>query len=119
MQQLGLSDSTPRTESRFRNLFWPTIRNDGDLDYLTEQGFWICTVVSAVTLTFGTIRLVTEKTDEGPREGSQPAVYITHRLSLSPSAAVELINGLNTVLSALTQAQARTQAMQQTPGQSH
>lgn len=73
----------------------------------------------AVTLTFGTIRLVTEKTDEGPREGSQPAVYITHRLSLSPSAAVELINGLNTVLSALTQAQARTQAMKQTPGQSH
>src|SRR6266581_793831 len=52
MQQLGLSDTTPRTESRFRNLFWPTIRNDGDLDYLTEQGFWICTVVSAVTLTF-------------------------------------------------------------------
>jgi hypothetical protein len=31
------------------SLFWPTIRNDGDLDYLTEQGFWICFVVSVVS----------------------------------------------------------------------
>lgn len=46
MQTLGLSDSTPRTESRLKSLFWPTIKNDGDLDYLTEQGFWICTIVA-------------------------------------------------------------------------
>lgn len=49
MQTLGLSDSTPRTENRLKSLFWPTIRNDGDLDYLTEQGFWICAIVAAVT----------------------------------------------------------------------
>lgn len=49
MQTLGLSDSTPRIESRLKSLFWPTIRNDGDLDYLTEQGFWICVVVAVVT----------------------------------------------------------------------
>ena len=28
MQILGLSDSTPRTESRLKTLFWPTIRNE-------------------------------------------------------------------------------------------
>jgi hypothetical protein len=65
----------------------------------------------AVTLTFGNIRLLSEKTDEGPTPGQQPHIHVTHRLSLSPSAAVELINGLNTVLNAMTQAKAQnTQA---------
>jgi hypothetical protein len=50
MQTLGLSDSTPRTESRWRALLWPTIRNDGDFDYVTTQGFWICFIVAAMTL---------------------------------------------------------------------
>src|SRR5271169_2999313 len=50
MQTLGLSDSTPRTESRFKSLFWPTIRNDVDLDTVTTQGFWICTLVAVFTL---------------------------------------------------------------------
>jgi len=50
MQTLGLSDSTPRTESRWRALFWPTIRNDGDFDYVTTQGFWICFIVGIVTI---------------------------------------------------------------------
>ena len=50
MQTLGLSDSTPRTESRLKSLFWPTIRNEGDVDYLTQQGFWICFVVAVITL---------------------------------------------------------------------
>jgi len=50
MQTLGLSDSTPRTESRWRALLWPTIRNEGDFDYITTQGFWVCLIVAAVTL---------------------------------------------------------------------
>ncbi|HXM44120.1 MAG TPA: hypothetical protein VN924_22990 [Bryobacteraceae bacterium] len=50
MQTLGLSDSTPRTESRWRALLWPTIGNEGDFDYVTTQGFWVCFVVAAVTL---------------------------------------------------------------------
>jgi hypothetical protein len=49
MQTLGLADSTPRTESRWRALFWPTIRNEGDFDYITQQGFWICFFVAALT----------------------------------------------------------------------
>jgi hypothetical protein len=50
MQILGLSDSTPRSESRLRALFWPSIRNDGDFDYITRQGFWICFIIAAITL---------------------------------------------------------------------
>jgi hypothetical protein len=50
MQTLGLSDSTPRTESRWRALLWPTIRNEADFDYITTQGFWICFVVAVMTL---------------------------------------------------------------------
>jgi len=52
MQTLGLAESTPRTESRWRALFWPTIRNEVDFDYITRQGFWICCIVAAVTFVF-------------------------------------------------------------------
>jgi hypothetical protein len=31
---------------------WPTIRNDSDFDYITEQGFWVCFVVAVSTLVF-------------------------------------------------------------------
>ena len=31
---------------------WPTIRNEGDFDYITRQGFWICCIVAAVTVVF-------------------------------------------------------------------
>ncbi len=52
MQTLGLSDSTPRTEGRLKALLWPSIRNDGDFDYITEQGFWVCFTVGVITLLF-------------------------------------------------------------------
>jgi hypothetical protein len=52
MQTLGLSESTPRTESRWRALFWPTIRNEGDFDYVTTQSLWICFLVAASTVVF-------------------------------------------------------------------
>lgn len=50
MQGLGLSDSTPPTESRWRALFWPAIRNEADLEVVTQQGFGVCVVVAVVTL---------------------------------------------------------------------
>src|SRR6266436_4591073 len=34
MQTLGLSDSTPRSESRLKSLFWPSIQSSSDVDYL-------------------------------------------------------------------------------------
>jgi hypothetical protein len=53
MQTLGLSDSTPRTEGRLKALFWPTIRNEFDVDYITRQGFWLCLIIATLTLILG------------------------------------------------------------------
>jgi hypothetical protein len=55
MQTLGLSESTPRTESRWRALFRPTIRNEADFDYVTRQGFWICLLVAVGSLIFSAL----------------------------------------------------------------
>jgi hypothetical protein len=49
MQTLGLSDSTPRTESRLKSLFWPSVQSAADVDYLGTQGFWVCTVLAVFT----------------------------------------------------------------------
>lgn len=50
MQQLGLGDPKPETDSRLKSLFWPTIRTRVDLDTVTTQGFWICAIVGCVTV---------------------------------------------------------------------
>ncbi len=50
MQTLGLSDSTPRTESRLKTLFWPSIQSASDVDYLGAQGYWVCTAVALVSV---------------------------------------------------------------------
>jgi hypothetical protein len=52
MQTLGLSDSTTRTESRLKSLFWPSIQSGADVDYLAVQGFWVCTIVGVLFLMF-------------------------------------------------------------------
>ena len=52
MQTLGLSDSTTRTESRLKSLFWPSIQSGADVDYLAVQGYWVCTFVGVVSLIF-------------------------------------------------------------------
>jgi hypothetical protein len=55
MQTLGLSDSTTRTESRLKSLFWPSIQSGADVDYLAVQGFWVCTIVGTLSLIFLTL----------------------------------------------------------------
>ena len=52
MQTLGLSDSTDRTESRLKSLFWPSIQTGTDVDYLGTQGYWVCTVVAILSFVF-------------------------------------------------------------------
>lgn len=52
MQTLGLSDSTLRTESRLKSLFWPSIKTGTDVDYLGAQGYWVCTLVSVLSFVF-------------------------------------------------------------------
>jgi hypothetical protein len=69
----------------------------------------------AVSLTFGSLRVPLEKRDEGPTQGQQAVIQITHRLALSPTAAIELVNGLNSALTALRQAQPQAQDAAQQP----
>jgi hypothetical protein len=52
MQTLGLSASEPRTENRLKSLFWPSIQNGNDVDYLGAQGYWVCVVVAVLSCTF-------------------------------------------------------------------
>jgi hypothetical protein len=50
MQTLGISDSTSRSESRLKSLFWPSIESGVDVDYLAVQGYWVCTLVATLSL---------------------------------------------------------------------
>jgi len=52
MQTLGISDSTSRSESRLKSLFWPSIESGADADYLAVQGYWVCTVVALLSFAF-------------------------------------------------------------------
>ena len=49
MQTLGISNSEVRTESRLKSLFWPSIENAYDVDYLGAQGYWVCTIVGILS----------------------------------------------------------------------
>ena len=70
----------------------------------------------ALVITMGATRFLPERIDEPPKQGQHPEVYVTSRLALSPSAAVELVNNLNNMLSALSKAQ---QAQQQSGKTTH
>ena len=52
METLNLSGASARSESRLKSLFWPEIENGSDLDYLGSQGYWLCTLVSVISLVF-------------------------------------------------------------------
>jgi hypothetical protein len=49
METLGLSESTPRSESRLKSLFWPSIQNGTDVDSLGAQGYWVCAVSAGLS----------------------------------------------------------------------
>ena len=49
MQTLNLSGETRKSDSRLKSLFWPTVDNAWDVDYLGQQGFWICLVIAVVS----------------------------------------------------------------------
>jgi hypothetical protein len=42
MQTLGLSGEAKRSDGWLKSIFWPTVENAWDVDYLGRQGFWIC-----------------------------------------------------------------------------
>jgi hypothetical protein len=45
MQTLNLSGETKKCDGRVKSLFWPTVDNAWDVDYLGQQGFWICLTI--------------------------------------------------------------------------
>jgi hypothetical protein len=46
MQTLGLSSESKRSDGPLKSIFWPTVDNAWDVDYLGRQGLMICTVVA-------------------------------------------------------------------------
>ncbi len=54
METLGLTPSR-KPDSIWRNLLWPTIRTEVDVDQMGRQGFWLCVILAAFTLVFDLI----------------------------------------------------------------
>lgn len=50
MQTLGLSSESQRSDGWLKSLLWPTVDNAWDVDYLGQQGMWVCTVVAVFGL---------------------------------------------------------------------
>jgi hypothetical protein len=50
MQSLNLSGSEKKTDGRLKSLFWPTVENAWDVDYLGQQGFWVCLIIGVLSL---------------------------------------------------------------------
>ena len=50
MQTLGLQDEIKRSDGFLKSIFWPSVQNAWDVDYLGQQGFWICTLIAILTL---------------------------------------------------------------------
>lgn len=50
MQTLGLSGESKRSDGRLKSIFWPTVENAWDVNYLGEQGFWILIAVAVFEL---------------------------------------------------------------------
>ena len=50
MELLNISSNAPKSDSRLKALLWPTIRHEGDLEHIAEQGFWMCLLVAILSL---------------------------------------------------------------------
>ncbi len=50
MQTLNLSGEPKKSDGRLKSLLWPTVDNAWDVDYLGQQGFWICIVIAIISL---------------------------------------------------------------------
>src|SRR5271170_2030060 len=50
MQTLGLASENKRSDGWLKSLLWPSVENAWDVDYLGQQGMWVCTIVAVVSL---------------------------------------------------------------------
>lgn len=96
MQTLGLSSENKRSDGRLKSIFWPTVENAWDVNYLGQQGFWICLVIaifqmilaaltgSPLFMVLGAIAFVIFFLGGmGVREGSWPAAALVFTIFLA------------------------------------
>lgn len=55
MQSLNLSGDQKKSDGRLKSLFWPAVENAWDVDYLGQQGFWICLFIAVISLVWAAI----------------------------------------------------------------
>src|SRR5579863_5607463 len=55
METLNLSGESRKSDGRLKSLLWPTVDNAWDVDYLGQQGFWICLIIAIINLALLTI----------------------------------------------------------------
>jgi hypothetical protein len=53
MQTLGLASEQRRSDSRLKSIFWPSVANAWDVNYLGQQGFWICWIIACIQFVLG------------------------------------------------------------------
>jgi hypothetical protein len=71
MQTLDLSGESRKSEGRLKSLLWPSVDNAWDVDYLGQQGFWICLIIALISIVFLTITA-----SETPSHSAQLTVFI-------------------------------------------
>jgi hypothetical protein len=52
MQSLNLSGEAKKSDGPIKSLLWPTVDNAWDVDYLGQQGFWICFAIALISFVF-------------------------------------------------------------------
>jgi hypothetical protein len=95
MQTLGLSGDSKPSDGRLKSIFWPTVQNAWDVDYLERQGFWICLIIAifqlvVAAITGSPVAFVVGAVEAlffvvggmGVREGSWPAAALVFSLYL-------------------------------------
>jgi hypothetical protein len=112
MQTLGLSGESKRADGRLKSIFWPAVENAWDVDYLGQQGFWICVIVAGVQVFLGVVSghpimlvssaaaaLVFLMGAMGVREANWPAAAIVFALYLTDILYTLAVGRLPGVLS--------------------
>jgi len=118
MQSLNLTSEVRRSDGWLKSLFWPTVENAWDVNYLGQQGFWICMLLAVATLgmallTGNGIAIVLGVVAAaayvlggmGVREKSWPAaalIFVTYSLNvLSTVALRQLPNVISIIFAAV------------------
>ncbi len=85
MESLNLSGSSRTSDGWVKSLLWPTVDNAWDVDYLGQQGFWICLLIAVLNvvlfLVFGSFE-------------SAPAVYRMYMILAIATFFVFFVGGM-------------------------